>query len=208
MGPRVQRRRAVPGGVAGPRSGRRGRAGPPRGGRRSNPRTAVVGRTARRARPRNHARALGSQPDARVPSAPVAMRAHTRIHEDAGREAITLPILFLTVSLMSAVRVGAEGSIRFVGPTLLSLVLAVMLGALLLRAGVIAPERLVSSRRTALANANGSVVLLTLLFASAQVFTFLTPETGLMALLFSAFYFVLLWTTAAARPAARHLLRS
>jgi len=136
------------------------------------------------------------------------MRAHTRIHEDAGREAITLPVLFLTVSLVSAVRIGAEGSIRFVGPTLLSLVLAVMLGGLLLRAGVLAPERLVSSRRGALANANGSVVLLTLLFASAQVFTFLTPETGLMALLFSAFYFVLLWTTAAARPAARHLLRS
>ena len=69
-------------------------------------------------------------------------------------------------------------------------------------------ERLVSSRRTALANANGSVVLLALLFASAQVFTMLTPETGLMAVLFSAFYVVLLWTTAAARPAAPHLLRS
>ena len=100
------------------------------------------------------------------------------------------------------------GAVRFVGPTLLALVLAVMLGGLLLRAGVLAPERLVSSRRTALANANGVTVLLALLFASAQVFTMLTPEAGLMAILFSAFYLVLLWTTAAARPAARHLLRS
>ena len=36
----------------------------------------------------------------------------------------------------------------------------------------------------------------------------LTPEAGLMAILFNAFYLVLLWTTAAARPLARHLLRS
>ena len=79
---------------------------------------------------------------------------------------------------------------------------------LLLRAGVLVPERLVSSRRSALANANGATVLLALLFAAAQVFTMLTPEAGLMAILFNAFYLVLLWTTAAARPLARHLLRS
>ena len=83
-----------------------------------------------------------------------------------------------------------------------------MLAGLLLRAGVLAPERLVSSRRPPLANANGVSVLVTLLFASAQVFTLLTPEGGLMAILFSAFYLTLLWTTAAARPAAHHLLRS
>jgi hypothetical protein len=136
------------------------------------------------------------------------MRALTGSDGDAGREAITLPLLFLTVSLLSALRVAPGGVVRFVGPTLLGLVLAVMLGGLLLRAGVLAPERLVSSRRSALANANGMTVLLALLFASAQVFTVLTPEAGLMAVLFSAFYFVLLWTTAAARPAARHLLRS
>ena len=83
-----------------------------------------------------------------------------------------------------------------------------MLIGLLLRAGVLVPERLVSSRRSALANANGMTVLLALLFAAAQVFTMLTPEAGLMGILFSAFYLVLLWTTAAARPLARHLLRS
>jgi hypothetical protein len=136
------------------------------------------------------------------------MRAH--IHDDAraGREAITLPLLFIGVSLLSAVRIGAGGALRFLGPTLLALVLGVMLLGLLLRAGVLAPERLVSARRRALANANGITVLLTLLFASAQIFTMLTPEAGLMGILFSAFYLVLLWTTAAARPRARHLLRS
>ena len=136
------------------------------------------------------------------------MRPNSQEDGRAGREAITLPLLFLCVSLLSAIRVDEGGAVRFVGPTLLALVLAVMLGGLLLRAGVLAPERLVSSRRPALANANGVTVLLALLFASAQVFTVLTPEAGLMAILFSAFYFVLLWTTAAAQPRARHLLRS
>jgi hypothetical protein len=126
----------------------------------------------------------------------------------AFREAITLPLLFVAVSHLAAVRVGGDGGIRFVGPTLLSLVLGVMLAGLLLRSGVLAPQRLVASDRPALANTNGITVLLALLFASAQVFTVLTPETGLMAVLFSAFYLALLWTTAAARPAARHLLRS
>jgi hypothetical protein len=136
------------------------------------------------------------------------MRPHTGGAARAVREAIALPLMFLGVALLSALRVGDGGTIRFVGPTLLALVLGVMLGGLLLRAGVLAPERLVSSRRSALANANGVTVLLALLFASAQVFTMLTPEGGLMGVLFSAFYLVLLWTTAAARPAARHLLRS
>ena len=136
------------------------------------------------------------------------MRPYSQGDGRAGREAITLPLLFLCVSLLSAIRVDEGGAVRFVGPTLLALVLAVMLGGLLLRAGVLAPERLVSPRRAALANANGVTVLLALLFASAQIFTMLTPETGLMAILFSAFYLVLLWTTAAAQPRARHLLRS
>jgi hypothetical protein len=124
------------------------------------------------------------------------------------REAFTLPLLFLAVSHLAAVRVAAGGTVRFVGPTLLSLVLGVMLGGLILRSGVLAPGRLVASERSALANANGITVLVALLFASAQVFTMLTPEAGLMGLLFSAFYLALLSTTAAARPAARHLLRS
>jgi len=131
-----------------------------------------------------------------------------RRNTTALREAITLPLLFLAVSHLAALRVGAGGTIRFVGPTLLSLVLGVMLAGLLLRSGVLAPGRLVASERPALANTNGIIALLALLFASAQIFTVLTPETGLMAVLFSAFYLALLWTTAAARPAARHLLRS
>jgi hypothetical protein len=124
------------------------------------------------------------------------------------REAITIPVLFLVVSHLAAVRVAANGQVRFVGPTLLSLVLAALLGGLLFRSGLLAPGRLVASERSALANANGMAGLLALLLAAAQIFTMLTPEAGLMAALFSAFYLALLWTTAAARPTARHLLRS
>jgi hypothetical protein len=126
----------------------------------------------------------------------------------ASRDAVTVPLLFLAVSLLAAVRVSTDGTVRFVGPTLLGLVLAVMLGGLLQRSGALAAERLVSSRRSSLANANGITALLAMLFASAQVFTLLTPESGLMSALFSVFYVVLLSTTAAARPGARDVLRS
>jgi hypothetical protein len=126
----------------------------------------------------------------------------------AAREAFTLPLLLLGAGLAAAVRVDAAGTVRFAGPTLLSLVLAVMLIGLLFRAGVLAPERLMAAGRSGLANANGAVVLLALLFASAHIFTVLTPESGLMGVLFGAFYLALLWTTAAARPTGIRLIRS
>ena len=126
----------------------------------------------------------------------------------AAREAFALPMLLLGAGLSAAVRVDAMGALRFVGPTLLSLVLGVMLIGLLFRAGVLAPERLMSGGRSGLANANGAVVLVALLFAAAQIFTVLTPEAGLMGILFGAFYLALLWTTAAARPTGARLIRS
>ncbi|MCU0257379.1 MAG: hypothetical protein MUF60_11640, partial [Vicinamibacterales bacterium] len=68
--------------------------------------------------------------------------------------------------------------------------------------------RLVSSRRTALANANGVVALLALLFAAGQVFTLLMPEAGLLALLLGTFYVAMLAQAALARPDGPRLLRS
>ena len=138
------------------------------------------------------------------------MSAATPSHRPApaAREAFTLPLLLLGAGLSGAVRVDASGALRFAGPTLLSLVLGVMMVGLLFRAGVLVPERLMAASRSALANANGAVVLVALLFASAQIFTVLTPETGLMGVLFGAFYLALLWTTAAARPTGARLIRS
>jgi hypothetical protein len=125
-----------------------------------------------------------------------------------GREAFALPLLLLTAALLGSLRMGVDGSLAFVGPTLLSLVLAVMLAGLLMRSGIVAPGLLVGPGRTALANLNGLAVIITLLFAAAQLFTMLTPEAGLLNLLFNAFFVAMLWTTAAARPDGARLLRS
>lgn len=125
-----------------------------------------------------------------------------------GREAFTLPLLLLTVAAMGGVRVATGGHLGFVPPSLVSLVLGVLLAAALVKAGALAPDRLASSRRSALENASGTTVLVALFVASAQVFTLLTPARGLLAFVFTTFFLLLLWNTLAVGPDRRQLLRS
>jgi hypothetical protein len=125
-----------------------------------------------------------------------------------GREAITLPVLLLTVGALGGVRVTQAGALALTPPSLVALVLAAVLIAALVRSGALAPGRLVRDGRTALENASGTVVLAALLAASAQVFTLLTPATGLLAFVFTAFFALLLWNTLAVEPDRRQLLRS
>jgi hypothetical protein len=124
------------------------------------------------------------------------------------REAIVLPLLLLTVGLIGSVRIDAAGRLSFFGPSLFALVLAVMLAGLMLRSGLLAPDGLISPARGALANLNGLIVGVTLLFASGQVFTMLTPEGGLLELLFNGFFLAMLWVTGTARPSGPRLVRS
>lgn len=124
------------------------------------------------------------------------------------REAIALPALLLGASLAAAVRVSPAGDLAFVGPSLFGLVLGTGLCLLALRSGLVRPARLVGPGRSALANANGAVALLALLFAAGQVFTVLMPESGLMALLLGVFYLAQLAQAAAARPDGPRFLRS
>jgi len=125
-----------------------------------------------------------------------------------GREAMTLPLLLLTVAALGGVRVTIAGALVFVPPSLMSLVLGVLLVATLVRSGALAPDRLMSGHRTALENASGAVVGASLLAASAQVFTLVTPAAGFLAFVFTAFYLLLLWNTLAVEPDRRQLLRS
>ena len=83
-----------------------------------------------------------------------------------GRESITLPLLMLTVAGLGGVRVTAAGALVFVPPSLMSLVLGVLLVATLVRSGALAPDRLMSARRTPLENTSGAVVAMTLLAAA------------------------------------------
>jgi hypothetical protein len=124
----------------------------------------------------------------------------------AAREAIVLPMLFLTVAGLGGLRIGH--TILLVPPPLVSLVLAVMLIGALVRAGVFAPYSLMNAERSALENLSGLAVLITLFAAAAQVFTLVTPERGLLHAVFSICFFVQLATTLAGVNGRRNLLRS
>lgn len=123
----------------------------------------------------------------------------------ATREAIVLPVLFLTAALGGGLRVGAE--VRLLPPALSALILALLLVAALARSRVLVPEALMHAERTSLENVSGVVVLLTLFAGSAQIFNLLTPERGLLHALFVLFFGVQLLTTLAAVTGRRPMLR-
>jgi hypothetical protein len=105
--------------------------------------------------------------------------------------------------------VSADGhAMSFVPPPLITLVLAVLLVGVMVRAGLLVPSALLGDQRTGLENASGAVVVLTLFAASAQLFTCLTPDVGVLRLLFNLFFLFLLWNTLAAQPDRVRLLRS
>jgi hypothetical protein len=122
------------------------------------------------------------------------------------REAVYLPLLFLTVALLGGVRPGA--AIVLVPPSLFALILAVMLIGVLIQSGALAPLRLMSAARAGLANVNGFIVLATLFAAAAQIFSLLTPGAGVPRILFSVYFFVLMLNTLAAGPDRVRVLRS
>ena len=124
----------------------------------------------------------------------------------AAREAITLPIVFLTVTLVGGLRIGNPTAL--VPPSPYLLLLGGLLTRLVVKSGALAPERLLASSRSELANLNGLVVLITLWVAAAQALAAVTPESGVPHLAAGVFLLVLLLNTAAAAPDRQQLLRS
>src|SRR4051812_25934407 len=122
------------------------------------------------------------------------------------REAIVLPCMFLTVTLLGGLRI--ESSVRLVPPTVVALMLAMALLAALARARALAPDRLMNAARPALENVSGLIVLLTLFAASAQMFNLLTPERGLLFVVFSVYFFIQLMTALAGVTGRASMLRS
>ncbi|HEX5474133.1 MAG TPA: hypothetical protein VFX12_05660 [Vicinamibacterales bacterium] len=122
------------------------------------------------------------------------------------REAIVLPLLFLTVVLLAGLR--PAGGATFVPPGLFALVLAALLMAALVRSGALAPERLMAPSRGILANANGACVVIAAWAAAAQLLALVTPDSGLPLFFVSVFLFVLLLNTWVSRPDRVHALRS
>jgi hypothetical protein len=124
----------------------------------------------------------------------------------AAREAIVLPFLYLSVALLGGLRLGAPFALM--PPSLFALVLAALFGSVLIQSGALDPLRLMNSSRSAVANGNGMLVLAALFVASAQVFSLLTPESGLPRLIASLYFLVLMFHTMAADPDRVRLLRS
>jgi hypothetical protein len=122
------------------------------------------------------------------------------------REALYLPLLFLTVTLLGGVRIA--DSVSLIPPPVFTLVLAAVLLGVLVKCGALVPERLMRADRPSLANLNGLVVLLTTFFAAAQAFNLAIPESGLPRLICQVFLLVLLLNTLAASPDRVRVLRS
>jgi hypothetical protein len=124
----------------------------------------------------------------------------------AVREAIVLPFLFLTATLLAGAQPGMP--LAFVPPSPYSLVLGTLVVAALVRSGALDPSRLMHASRPILANANGAVVLGTLLAAASAVLSLITPQTGLPRFFVALFLPVLLINTLVAGPDRVRLLRS
>jgi phage shock protein PspC (stress-responsive transcriptional regulator) len=121
------------------------------------------------------------------------------------REAVILPMMFLTVVLAAAVRPAAE--ITMQPPSLPSLIAGMLVVALLVRSGSLDPHQLLRSDRTMLANLNGLTVVMTAFVASAQVVTLVVPESGVPALIVWVVVMSLLLQAFAVDPDRVRLLR-
>lgn len=122
---------------------------------------------------------------------------------------VVLPTIFLTVAMLGGLRVSAETrGFVFLAPPLITLILAVLLMALFVRAGALNLRAWVSSRQPTLTNISHLLTLLAVFFASAQAFNSVLPESGLFHWLFSFFFLWTLWNNQFSEFDPRRLLRS
>jgi len=122
---------------------------------------------------------------------------------------IVLPTILLTAGLLGGLRIdGQTRQFVFVAPPLVTLVLAILLGSLFVRAGAIDLQRWFDIEQPMLTNVSHLLTLMTLFFASAQAFNSVLPESGLLHWMFSFFFLWTLWTNQFATFDRRRLLKS
>ena len=122
---------------------------------------------------------------------------------------VVLPFMFLTVALLGGLRVSNENhAFVFLPPSLVTLVLAVLILLLFVRGRLIEIRSLVNGTNPPLTNVAHVWLVLTMFFASAQVFNSVLPESGLLNWLFSFCFLWTLWNNQFATFDARRLLRS
>lgn len=122
---------------------------------------------------------------------------------------LVLPAVFLTVTLLGGLRLGAtDNAFIFLKPVLICLVFAAVTLVLFVRSGMIAVDGWFSSENSGLRNAANSAVLLTLFTALVQLFNSLLPEQGLPFWIVAFCFFWTLWNNLFAEFDPKRLLRS
>ncbi len=102
------------------------------------------------------------------------------------------PLGFLTVALLGGLRLAVEtNDLRFIAPQLITLILAAFAIILFVRGGLLEIAGRVGERLGLLDNLAGAIFLLSLYFATAQVFNLVTPERGLLNFCFNLFYLLI-----------------
>lgn len=123
---------------------------------------------------------------------------------------IFLPLIFLTVALLGGLRIASaeDKAFLFLKPPLVCLIFAAVLLVLFFRAGLIKLEGWFSENFSTLKNIADGAVLITLFFASTQIFNSLLPERGLPFWVFAFCFFWTLWNNLFAGFDAKKLLKS
>ena len=133
-------------------------------------------------------------------------------HTERNRELLhffVLPTILLTAGLLGGLRIdGQTRQFIFIAPPLVTLVLAILLGSLFVRAGAIDLRGWLAIEQPMLTNISHLLTLISLFFASAQAFNSVLPESGLLHWMFSFFFLWTLWTNQFSNFDARRLLKS
>jgi hypothetical protein len=122
---------------------------------------------------------------------------------------IVLPTLLLSVALLGGLRIDAETRhFVFIAPPLVTLIMAMLLVSLFVRAGAIELHAWLAIEQPMLTNVSHLLTLIVFFFASAQAFNSVLPESGLLHWMFSFFFLWTLWTNQFSFFDARRLLKS
>lgn len=122
----------------------------------------------------------------------VARRSPLAVRPSAMKIYVFLPILFLAVTLLGGLRLGAvDSAFVFLKPALICLIFASALMILIIRAGLIDLSGWFSDDIPTLQNIANGGVLVTMFAATVQIFNSLIPEKGLP---FWVIGFCFLWT--------------
>lgn len=108
---------------------------------------------------------------------------------------VVLPTVLLSVSLLGGLRIDAETrQFIFIGPPLVTLLLAILLVSLFLRTRAIDLRSWLTVAQPMTTNVAHLLTLISLFFASAQAFNSVLPESGLLHWMFSFFFLWTLWS--------------